>query len=170
MIQQLTVADIEEYLLKIREHEQKIAAAKEKRDQSIAYFRQLIANAQTIFNEETADDQNQIATLSSVLEQYFNENPPVGRKSHKFAGGSFGYNKSRTKYFFNGNELNADNPDLIRYAAEHAPQFVRYKEFVDWAEFKRTLNDDDPDHVYRTDTGEIIDGLRAKKGFYVKTA
>ena len=167
MIQQLTVADIEDYLIQIREHEQKIAAAKEKRDQSIAYFRQLIANAQTIFNEETADDQNQIATLSSVLEQYFNENPPVDRKSHKFAGGSFGYNKARTKYFFNGNELNADNPALLDFTRSNRPEFVKVKESVDWAKLKAAL-DFDNEHVFFADTGEVFDGVKAQKNFFVK--
>lgn len=166
--QSLTVADVEDILLKIHRHEQKISAAAQKRDASIDFYRQRIDDAKKIFDDETEWARNDIAELSATLEQYFREHPPTGkRKSLKFAGGSFGFSKAATKYFLDGEELNSDNKNLLAFVKNNRQEFVKVKENVDWAGLKAAL-DFDGDTVFFKDTGEVFDGVRAQKNFYVK--
>jgi len=165
----LSVADIEAILLDIHRREESIAIAAEKRNQSVDFFKSLIHNAQQNFLDETAEDKSQIEILKHQLETYFTENPPKGRKSLKFAGGSFGYSKSQTKFFLNGEQVDADSQPLLSFVKAKHGEFLKIKEYVDWATFKTKLNADDPDNVFLQDSGEIIDGLRAKKTFFVKT-
>lgn len=167
----LSTADINATLLKIREHEQNIANAKSKRDEEIAYFQQCIDNAKNNFATDIADDLFHIDELKKTLQAFFDANPPVGRKNHKFAAGSFGYNKAQTKFFFNGNEANANNPEFVNYCCcvNGLPQFIKVKEFLDWATLKKNLDADDDGNVYLASTGELIHELRAQKVFSVKT-
>ena len=166
----LTVEEINATLLKIRQHEQVIADAKAKRDKSVAYFQQFIDNADHIFELETREDAVEIELLKQKLKSYFDTCPPTGRKSYKFAAGSFGYNRAQTKYFFNGTEVNAGNQEFARFCVESGrTQFIKVKEYLDWAAVKKSLDFDDPNTVVFADTGEIVDGLRAEKIFSVKT-
>lgn len=167
MIEQLSVAEVEEILLKIHDTEQFIAAEKNKCDQSIAFFKARIDEAKNIFEQDTKDLQNSVAILKSKLERYYNDNPPTKTKSLKFAGGSFGYNKAQTKYFLNGNELNADNKDLLAIVDK---EYVKTKTYVDWAKLKSKLTFNTPDEVFISDTGELVEGLRAQRVFAVKTS
>lgn len=162
--------DINAILLKIGEHEQHINAEKDKLNNAVAYFKKFIDNAKDIFESETRDDNLHIEALKLKLQRYYDANPPKGRKSHKFAGGSFGYNKAQTKYFFNGGEVNADNDALVKFCYSNGlPEFVKTKEYLDWASLKKNLDFDNPDVVVLSATGEVIDGLRAQKIFSVKT-
>lgn len=166
----LTVEEINATLLKIRQHEQAIAEAKSKRDQSVAYFKQLIANANHVFALETKEDAIEIELLKQNLKSYFDACPPKGRKSYSFAAGSFGYNKAQTEYFFNGKKCDADNKDFARFCVESGrSQFIKVKEYLDWASVKKSLDFDDSGNVVFTDTGEFVDGLRVQKIFSVKT-
>lgn len=167
----LTVEEINATLLKIRQHEQVIAAAKSKRDQSVVYFKQLINNANHVFELETKEDAIEIELLKQKLKSYFDACPPKGRKSYSFAAGSFGYNKAQTEYYFNGTKVNADNKDFARFCVESGrAQFIKVKEYLDWAAVKKSLDFDDPNAVVFADTSEIVDGLRAEKIFSVNTS
>ena len=166
----LSVADVENILLQIHDREQFIAEKKDRRDQSIAFYKDRIEFAKKIFDQDIVDAQFEIAELSRSLETFFNDNTPTNRKSLKFAGGSFGYNKSSTKFFLNGQECNADNPDLLNLVERDHAEFLKTKKYVDWANFKANLVFDDTDNIFMRDTGELIDGLRAKKIFFVKTS
>lgn len=166
----LSVEEINSTLLKIHQHKQHIAEAKDKRDQSVAYFRQFIDNANHVFELETREDSVEIELLKQKLKAHFDAAPPAGRKSYKFAAGSFGYNRAQTKYYFNGTELNADNKEFARFCVESGrTQFIKVKEYLDWAAVKKSLDFDDPDAVIFADTGELVDGLRAEEFFSVKT-
>lgn len=162
-----TVAQVEETLLKIRDLRQILANAEDRRDQSIAYLRERIDEAKRICDEETLHTREEISALEYPLEKYFRKNPPTGkRKSLKFSCGSFGYNKAQTKFFLDGQELNADNPDLLALAKNEHPEFVKVKESVDWAKFKNALDFND-DTVFFKDTGEIFGGVQVQKRFSV---
>lgn len=168
--EEFSVTDIEAILLKIHSFENHIAEEKAKHDQTVTFYQRFIDNAKTNFDNATKDDRAEIELLKHKLQVYFDANPPKGRKSLKFAGGSFGYNKAQTKFFFNGNELNADNKDFLKLCTR--PEFARFakvKEYLDWAALKKSLEFNDEDAVVFADTGEIIDGLRAQKSFSVKT-
>lgn len=164
---QLSTADVNNILIDIHKLEDAIAVEKNKCDQSIAYLKSCIEEAKNIFETDTKDAQEQIAILKSKLERYFNANPPTKTKLHRFACGSFGYNKAQTKYFLNGNELNADNKDLLAIVDK---DYVKTKTYVDWAKFKTKLTFDKPDEVFIADTGELVAGLRAQRVFAVKTS
>lgn len=164
----LSVADVEKILLDIHDCEQEIAHAAEIRDQSVDFYRQRIDRAKKNFDDETESARDHIASLSFTLEKYFRNNPPPkGRKSLNFAGGRFGYNKASTKFFKDGDELNADNPALLEFVKQAHPEFVKVKEYVDWAAFKAAI-DFDAETVFFRETGEILDGVRARKKFVVK--
>ena len=165
-----SVEAINSILLKIHEHEQNIAVAKDKRDKQIAFFQKFIDNAKNDYALDIAEDLYYIDELKKDLQAFFDANPPKGRKSIKFAAGSFGYNKNQTKFFFNGNEVNAGNDELVKFCFNNGlPEFVKTKEFLDWAALKKNLDADDDGNVFRVDTGELIHELRAQKVFSVKT-
>lgn len=162
--------DINAILLKINQHQLHIDAEKDKLSKATAYFKKFIDNAKDNFDVETREDNAAIESLKLRLQRYYDANPPKGRKSLKFAGGSFGYNKAQTKYFFNGGEVNSDNAELVKFCYSNGfPEFVKTKEYLDWASLKKNLDFDDPDTVVLADTGEVIDGLRAQKIFSVRT-
>ena len=164
----MSVADVENILQQIHDIDTEIAAETSKRDQSILFHREKIERAKEIYDTATADARLKRSELAYLLEQYFNDNPPTKTKTLKFSGGSFGYLKSSTKFFRDGHELNADNPELLIFAKSAHPEFLKIKESVDWAKLKAALDFDD-EHVFFADTGEILDGVRAQKTFSVKT-
>ena len=165
----MTVADVENILLQIHDIDADIAAESSKRDLSISFHREKIERAKEICDSATADARLKRSELAFQLEQYFNNNPPTKTKTLKFSGGSFGYLKSSTKFFRDGHELNADNPELLTFAKNAHPEFVKVKESVDWAKLKAALDFDD-ENVFFADTGEILDGVKPQKNFFVKTA
>lgn len=168
--QTMTVADVEDILQQIHDLDLDIAAETNKRDLSIAFHREKIDRAKEICDTATADARLRRADLAFALERFFNANPPKKAKTLKFSGGSFGYLKSSTKFFFNGEEADANNKSLLDFAKLSGRQeFVKVKETLDWAKFKAAI-DFDGDNVFFTDTGQLIDGLRAQKAFSVKTA
>ena len=166
---QLTTSDIEALLINIHNRQKLIDAAAAKRDEQINYFRSLIDSAKNNFDEVAKPVRADIEILKHQLEKFYQDNPPVKGKSLKFAAGSFGFNKAQTKFYLNGAELNADNPELLAFVKRGYPHYVKQKEYVDWSALKRNLIADDPDNVIIADTGEVVDGLRAQKTFYVKT-
>lgn len=164
-----SVSDVEEILQLIHDIDTEIAAETSKRDQSIAFHREKIERAKEICDSATYDARLKRSKLVFQLERYFNENTPTKAKTLKFSGGSFGYHKSSTKFYFNGEEVNSDNKNLLEFAkSQNRLEFVKTKESLDWAKLKSSI-DFDGDNVFFTDTGEVIDGLRAQKNFTVKT-
>lgn len=165
----MTVADVEDILQQIHDIDAEISIETSKRDQSVAFHRMKIERAKEICDIDTADARLKRADLACQLERYFNDNPPTKTKTLRFSGGSFGYLKSSTKFFFNGEEVNSDNKNMLDFAkSQNRHEFVKVKEILDWAKLKNAI-DFDGDKVFFTDTGEIIDGLRAQKSFSVKT-
>ena len=165
----MTVADVEEILQQIHDIDIEIAAETSKRDQSILFHRMKIERAKEICDTDTADARLKRSELAYQLEKYFNANPPTKTKTLKFSGGSFGYLKSSTKFFFNGEEVSSDNKNLLDFAKrQNRHEFVKTKEILDWAKLKNSI-DFDGREVFFKDTGEIIDGLHAQKTFSVKT-
>ena len=172
MTENLSIADVERILIDIHANEKIIDEAKNRRDQSVDYFKSLIANAEKNFDSETSDARTTIEILKNQLQQYFDANPPKGRKTLKFAAGSFGYLKAQTKFYYNGEPVDANNADFLAACKNtfDGKNFIRQKEFLDWAALKKELNFDDPREVYLADTGEIIAGLQARRVFNVKTS
>ena len=144
---------------------------KKFRDDIINHYKAQIAEVNQNFDSDTRDDNNLIETLKIRLQRYYDSNPPVGRKFIKIGSFSFGYNKAQTKYFFNGKEANSDNADLLKFCYNNGySEFVKTKEYLDWASLKKTLDFYEPEHVFFSDTKELVDGLRAEKVFTVKVS
>lgn len=168
----LSIANVEETLMTIKQHELNIDAAQKFRDEQIDYFQSLIDEAKADFERDTASDKEQIAILTQHLKSYFDANPPTGRKTLKFAAGSFGYSKTSTKFFFRGEEARADNKELLAACEKTSDgkNFVKTKKYLDWAALKKNLSYSNPQQVCLEDTGEVIEGLIAYPGFVVKTS
>ena len=169
MSETMSTAAVEGLLIAIKNRQDVIANAEKIRDERIAYFKSLIASAQQIFDDNTKEERVQLEIYKQQLKSFFDKNPPVGRKSYKFAGGTFGYSKSSTSFFFNGQPVDSANKDLLELCKHANGRYVKQKEYLDWAALKKNLNFDDPHHVFLEDTGEVIDGLHAQKNFFVKT-
>lgn len=153
--------EIEQTLLEIRELENQIHDAEIKRDNSIEFYRRRIAEAEKVFGTDTYDTRIKLENLFIQLKDFYDENPPTKGKSHKFAGGKFGYSKQPTKFFVDGKPAASNNLALLGYVKEHCPQFVRTKEFVDWDNLKKNL-DFDGDNVILADTGEVIPDMKVQ--------
>lgn len=151
---------IEQILTDIHALEETIRLAEVKRNQSVFFYRRCIAEADDVFRTDTADARFQLERLIGELKTYYDENPPLKGKSHKFAGGKFGYSKQTPKFFCDGKPAAANNPALLNYAKNYAPQFVKFKEFVDWASLKKELLVDDG-IVFRESTGETVPEIKA---------
>lgn len=163
--------EIEQTLLEIRDLETQIRDAEIKRDNSIAFYQNRIAEAKKVFNSDTYDARINLENLLIQLKKFYDENPPAKGKSHKFAGGKFGYSKHTPKFFYDGKPAASDNAALLKFVKNNHAQFVRTKEFVDWDNLKKNL-DFDGDNVILADTGEVIPKMKVQTlpdKFSVKT-
>lgn len=157
----MTTPEVEEILQQINDLQLDIAASETKRDESIAFHQNKIEHAKRIFELDTYEPRQEIFRLQLALEEHFKANPPKKGKSLKYSGGSFGYRKQNARFFFNGEEVAADNPAVVAFVKTFYTDFIKVKEFVDWANFKNALTADDSG-VYFKDTGELLDGFSAK--------
>ena len=147
--------EIEQTLLEIRDLENQFHAAEIKRDNSIEFYQRRIADTNDVFKSDTYDIRIKLENLYIQLKDFYDENPPIKGKSHKFAGGKFGYSKQPTKFFVDGKPATSDNPALINYVKSYCPQFLKYKELVDWSKLKDDIYVED-ETAYRKSTGEVI--------------
>lgn len=153
--------EIEQTLLEIRELENQIHDAEIKRDNSIEFYRRRIAEAEKVFGTDTYDARIKLENLLIQLKDFYDENPPTKGKSHKFAGGKFGYSKQPTKFFVDGKPAASDNPALIDYAKKFCPHYLRYKETVDWSKLKDEIYVEDG-AAYLKSTGEVIPDMKVQ--------
>lgn len=153
--------EVEQTLLVIRNLEKLIRDAEVKRDQSLMFYRHCLDKANDVFRKDTADARFQLENLMRKLQNYYDENPPTKGKSHKFAGGKFGYTKQSPKFFIDGQPASADNPALLDYVKANSPQFVKLKESVNWDALKKNIYVEDG-AAYLQDTGEIISNMKVQ--------
>ena len=155
------VADVETALLKFNEFQKQIALAEAKRDKSIEFYRQLIENAREVCRKEVDQIQFDAADVRLALKKFYDANPPArGKKTHKFAGGSFGYRKQDPCFVIGDSEATADNPALLEFVKAGHEDFLRVKESVNWSKLKPELAIDG-DAVYLKSTGEVIPDMKA---------
>lgn len=158
----MTIEEVEGILQQIHELELEIGEAAQKRDASIGYFQSRIATAEKNYETETKFAKMEIERLSGLLEEYLKENPPKGRKSIQFGGGVIGTKKQDPLLSFDdGEPLSATNQKLLKYVRTNAENYVKLKLTVDWENLKKQLVIVG-ENVCMKDTGEVIEGLRAK--------
>ena len=153
--------EIEQALLEIRELENQFHAAEIKRDNSIEFYQRRIADTNDVFKSDTYDIRIKLENLLIQLQTFYDENPPTKGKSHKFAGGKFGYSKQPTKFFVDGKPATSDNPALINYVKSYCPQFLKLKELVDWSKLKDEIHVEDGT-AYLKSTGEVIPEMKVQ--------
>lgn len=167
----MTTAEVEEVLQQIHDLEVEIAQAEEKREASIKFHQDKIELAKRICEIDTNEPKAEIIRLQCGLESYYKANPPKHGKSIKFSGGTIGFRKQNPRYFFNGVEITNDNSALVDFIKKFYKQYLKTKEYVDWAKMRNHLIADDAG-VYFKETGEILDGFSAQilpDEFKVKT-
>lgn len=167
----LTKQDADIVLEEIAEYEAGIRAAEKERDEFIARYQEKIDRAKEICEKATADARCQIALLTEQLRQFAAANVTDKKRSIPLPSGTLSFRKQAPRYYFGDKEVTADNPDLIDFTRLYYGEYVKTKEYVDWANFKTKLKIDG-DAVYFADTGELIDGLKVQilpDKFTVKT-
>lgn len=148
-------------LEKIAEHEAQIAAFEKERDAFISRYQEKISRAKEIYEESIRAPREEIALLTEQLRQYAAQLVTDKKRSIPLPSGTLSFRKQSPKFFFDGREATADNPALLDFARKFYGEYVKAKEYVDWAKFKGQLIIDG-DNVMFAETGEIIDGLRAQ--------
>ena len=102
----------------------------------------------------------EILAIAQNIHYQFPDNGAYDKKSIPFSGGTISWRKQPPKFFFNDTEVSPDNYAFLDFTKKFYADFIKTKEFVDWANFKTKLKIVD-DSVYFVDTGEVIDGLKA---------
>lgn len=172
----MTTVEVEEVLEQIAQYEAIIKAAEDKRDALIQHYQSKIAAAELICTDETAQIKAEIALLMEQLQRHAAENLQDGRRSIKYPSGTLAFRKQAPRFYTEDmREVDGHNEKLLTIAKAIAPQFVKTTEYVDWAKFKTKLGiaGENDENVFFTETGEMIDGLRAQvlpDKFTVKTA
>ncbi|WP_317423192.1 host-nuclease inhibitor Gam family protein [uncultured Acidaminococcus sp.] len=106
-------------------------------------------------DEQIANRQEAITSEQNLLQLYAEERLKNSkRKSVSLPSGKFGYRKQPPK-------ITHDDTILLAFAKETAPQFVKVKESVDWANLKKGCTVDG-DHLISQD-GEIIPGVTVEQ-------
>lgn len=167
----LNKQDADIILEKIAEYEAQIKAAESDRDAFINRYMEKIARAKDICEKATAEPRAEIASLTELLRRFAATNITDKKRSIPLPSGTLSFRKQPTKFFFDGQEVTNDNPSLLTFVKNSCREYVKAKEYVDWANFKAKLIIDG-DNVMFSETGEIIDGLRAQilpDKFSVKT-
>lgn len=159
----MTVEEVEGVLQQIRELQDEIDEAAQKRDASIRFFQSRIATAEKNFDNETKSAKLEIANLSILLEAYYDENPPKKKKSIPFVGGTIAKVKQHPKFYLGGKEIQNNDERLIAIVKQIAPEYVKVKseEYTDWAKLKGKLLIVD-DGVVFEETGEFIPDMRGR--------
>ena len=112
-------------------------------------------------HETTRDAQQEIIRFNELLRPYLTERLEHERtKTLKLPSGSISLNKGRTELFVGSDKASADSPELLEYVRRHAVDFIKIKESVAWAEFKKTLIPTESGRVVTKD-GEILEFMSA---------
>ena len=160
---------IEQTLARLGELQNEITSHENKRDDSIDFFKQRIADAQNIFEKDTSAARQEMDSLSVRLKNFYDEHPPLRKKSYSFAGGTFGYRHQDPLFAFNAELASSKNKALADKLCDHA-EYLKVETSLDWKKLKADLKFDDDGYCYLP-TGELIDGLTAHPQpdtFYVK--
>lgn len=120
-------------------------------------------------DEETRKSENRTGYLKVKLAEYLDRDdvPAKQTKTKKTltlpSGKIDVIFPKRTIVATNGKDIKS-NENLINYCKENAPEFIKSKESVDWAGFKKVLTIDDDGNVVDSLTGEYLTDLTVDNG------
>lgn len=159
-----TVFEADEVLSQISDLKEKINAAESERDTFIEIYQSKIARANEQCDAKTARVRQEIALLEESLRRFAADNLPDGKKSINLPSGKLSFRKQPPKFFFDDKEASGNDPRLIDFCMDNAPELVKTKitQSADWAELKKRLVICDG-KVCFADTGEILEGARVQE-------
>lgn len=130
-----------------------IKAAETERDRLITLAQEQITDLQDRIRELTDKCNSDTAYLKSMLAMYFDTvqtKETKTQKTYKLLSGSLVFKKPSVK-------INHDDDALIAYLKEtDGADFIKVKESVDWAEFKKQLTISDAGEIIDTELGTIV--------------
>lgn len=85
------------------------------------------------------------------------------KRSINLPSGKIGIRAGAVQYYVGKEKADKDNRELIEFAKQSVPEFVKIKETLDWASFKKTLILLDDGGVVTKD-GEVVAGMKGVKG------
>lgn len=138
----------------------KIAKARKIIQQRGVECEQMIADARSWLENETAAINDDISYFESAL-RMFAEQQIAGskKKSFNLPSGKIGFRSGTKKYYLAGNEVKNDNPELLDFVKLSMPELVEVKESVKWSELKKNLKVLDNGKVV-TEDGEIVPDMK----------
>lgn len=132
----------------------KIKGEEEEKERLIGLANQQIADLQAKIEDLNKYYDNKTGFLKSCLQQYFDTVPHKETKTqetYKLLSGSLVFKKPSTKIIY-------DENNLLVYLKESGDKtFIKTKESVNWADFKKDLAINNDGMVVDTATGEILD-------------
>lgn len=130
-----------------------IAESEKERDRLITLAKDQIDDLNDRIEELKKKCENDTAYLKTCLIEYFNTVQPKEtktQKTYKLLSGTLVFKKPSFKITHN-------DEALIKYLKENdGSEYIKVKESIDWAEFKKTLVVNENDEVIDSDLGTII--------------
>jgi Bacteriophage Mu Gam like protein. len=109
------------------------------------------------YEKEKKAIDNDIAFYTSRLQQYFDSlDPKLLTKSKTQVSYSLPSGKLVKK--FEKPEFKRDDEILLTWIEQNAPNYIKIKKDINWAEFKKKLTVD-KGKIILTDTGEVVEGI-----------
>lgn len=138
----------------------KIAKCRARMQENEAYAKKQIEKFKTWLEEVNAVENESISYFENVLTPYL-ESAIAGtkKKSVKLPNGTIGFRK-------NTNFVKDDNA-LFDYVKSNAPAYIKIKESVDWAGFKKSCKVDGNKLV--TEDGEIVPAVTVEEANIIYT-
>lgn len=172
---ELSFAEAEESLEKIRELNNVIEIKRKEYDEVVAYHQAKIERAQEIFDKETASYRAILEETIRPLRRFAEANITGKKRSLELPSGTLSLHKRQPIFYLGGQRVTSDNPALIELARNIDSDLVKVKttEAADWATLKKRLTVADDGTVCVADTGEVLADMRAQNlpdDFNVETA
>ena len=159
-MEDLNTAQVEELLETVARDRDIIREAEENRFNFIALAK---AQADKVFEADTAAAQAEIDSITARLKDFAQKNLPDDKKTLLFPNGKLQFRKAQPKYIFDdGSELDGKNKRLIEFVKTSAPDYLTVCYFANWYKLKYKLAHDNEGNVFFTETGEILQGVRAE--------
>lgn len=137
-------------ILKIKEH-------KEEADRMIKVCQEMIEQYKQTIEQTNEQYEQKTEWIKSQLHNYFENVPKKATKTQE----TYKLPSGTLKRKFGGKEFVRDDEKLLGYLKENKLEtFVKIKESIDWAEFKKTLEIKDGQAIDQD--GQIVDGIRVE--------
>jgi hypothetical protein len=150
----------------------KLAENEAKRQHVTEQYQKMVDRYAKWLEDELGNINASDIYFKLLLEQWAKSTLTDGKKkSINLPSGKVGFRAGTTTYTIGGEKVTGDSKPLLDFVKEGYSEFLKVKESVDWAAFKKSIHVTDSGDVV-TAAGEVVPGMTAEKGeptFYVKT-